>query len=351
MYIYNSSSKTYEYYGKTATNSITITGLKATKTYKIKVRAYRTFHNVNYYGSYSSILTTATSPAQVTGVKSSGQTTNSITVSWNKVSGATGYRVYYSRYSTVTSKKVTGTSATITGLDTANFYKIYVKAYYTANGENYYGTKSAIISQKTKSTSTIKAGIDVSQHQGTINWNKVKDAGVEFAILRLGWIGNEDNHTIDTKFVENYNACKKLNIPIGVYVYNYCKSTTTAKEGAEWAIDQLEGKTLELPVYIDMEDSSISGLGKIKLTAIATEFNSVIEANGLEAGLQSGVYANKNWFDNKLDTGKIPNQSLWIARYNETTNYEGSSYNVYQYSSKGTINGISGNVDLDVKYN
>ena len=189
-------------------------------------------------------------------------------------------------------------------------------------------------------------GIDVSTFQGNINWDKVKSQ-IEFAILRLGWIGNKNNHTLDTKFERNYSECKRLGIPVGVYVYNYCNSEETAKSGAEWTLQQLAGKSLELPVYIDMEDSSISGLGKDKLTNICIAFNTVIE----NAGLWAGVYANKDWFDNKLNKDTIKSKyTTWIAHYTSGTNKYQGEYDIWQNSSSGKINGISGNTDTNYMY-
>ena len=137
-------------------------------------------------------------------------------------------------------------------------------------------------------------GIDVSQHQAEINWEKVKNDGIQFAILRLGWVGNKENHTLDTYFERNYNECKRLGIPVGAYVYCYSSSVETAKSGANWTVSKLDGKTLDLPVYLDMEDGSIEIVGKDTLTNICIEFNGIIEKSGRWAG----VYANKNWFDN-----------------------------------------------------
>ena len=189
-------------------------------------------------------------------------------------------------------------------------------------------------------------GIDVSTFQGNINWDKVKSQ-IGFAILRLGWIGNKNNHTLDTKFERNYSECKRLGIPVGVYVYNYCNCEDTAKSGAEWALQQLNGKSLELPVYLDMEDSSIANLGKDKLTNICIAFNTVIENTGLWAG----VYANKDWFDNKLNKDTIKSKyTTWIAHYTSGTNKYQGEYDIWQNSSSGKINGISGNTDTNYMY-
>ena len=151
-------------------------------------------------------------------------------------------------------------------------------------------------------------GIDVSHFQGNIDWNKVK-GNIDFAILRLGWIGNNNNHTLDTKFETYYNACKSVGIPIGVYVYNYCNSQNTAKSGAEWTVNQLKDKGIDLPIYIDMEDRSIENLGKDKLTSICIAFNTVIE----NAGYWAGVYANLNWYTNYLNKDTIKVKILSIS--------------------------------------
>ena len=188
-------------------------------------------------------------------------------------------------------------------------------------------------------------GIDVSEQQGTINWEKVKADGIAFAILRLGWIGNYDNHTLDTQFETNYKACKNLGIPVGIYVYSYTVNDTAAKSGAKWAIKQLSGKSISLPVFIDVEDSSMSSLSKSQITSICTTFCSTIKSNGRTAG----VYASKSWFDNKIDVSKLTAYQKWVAQWNSKCTYEGE-YTFWQYSSSGSVCGITTKVDLDRWY-
>lgn len=191
-----------------------------------------------------------------------------------------------------------------------------------------------------------RKGIDVSQYQGNIEWEKVKK---EFVILRLGWIGNKENHTLDTKFETYLKSCEKYKIPVGVYVYCYANNETSAKSGAEWTIKQLKKykANLQLPVYIDMEDSSIKGLGKSKLTNIVKAFNTIIEQNGLWAG----VYANLDWFTNYLNKEEIKKKyTTWIAHYGVSEDkYEGQ-YDMMQYTSSGIVDGIKGKVDKDKMY-
>lgn len=189
-------------------------------------------------------------------------------------------------------------------------------------------------------------GVDVSEHNGDINWNIAKQQ-IDFAILRLGWIGNKSNHTIDKKFEINYSECKRLGIPVGVYVYCYCNTTETAKSGANWTLEKLKGKSLELPVYIDMEDSSITNLGKNKLTEIVTEFNTIIEKSNYWAG----VYANKNWFDNYLNKDKVKARfTTWIAHYGINQDTYNGFYDMLQYSESGVVSGIGGKVDINIMY-
>ena len=189
-------------------------------------------------------------------------------------------------------------------------------------------------------------GIDISQHQGVVDWNKIKSQ-INFAILRLGWIGNKENHTLDTQFERNYSECKRLGIPVGIYVYCYSNCEETARSGANWTLQQLQGKNIDLPVYIDMEDNSIAGTGKDNLTNICIAFNTIIE----KAGFWAGVYANRNWYDNYLNKEEIKKRyTTWIATYCDGIDKYKGEYDIWQNSSKGRIDGISGNVDTNYMY-
>ncbi len=189
-------------------------------------------------------------------------------------------------------------------------------------------------------------GIDVSENNGIINWDLVKDQ-INFAILRVGWIGNHNNHTVDKQFERNYNECKRLGISIGIYVYCYCNSEDTAISGGNWTIERLNGKNFELPIFIDMEDSSIANLGREKLTNISIAFNTVMENSGLKAG----VYANRNWYDNFLNKEILKSKyATWIAHYGLSGQAYQGEHDMWQNSSSGNINGIGGNVDTNYLY-
>ncbi len=189
-------------------------------------------------------------------------------------------------------------------------------------------------------------GIDVSTWQGTIDWNRVKPQ-IDFAIIRLGYTSNKGNHTLDKQFERNYAECKRLGIPVGVYVYNYATTEEKARDGANWTIGHLKNKSLDLPVFLDMEDTTLQGLGKVRNTNICIAFNTIIEQNGFWAG----VYANLNWFTNFLNKDEIKKKYVtWIAHYGVNLNKYRGQYDMLQYASNGTIAGINGNVDMNIMY-
>jgi len=191
-----------------------------------------------------------------------------------------------------------------------------------------------------------KFGIDVSHYQSDIDFDKVKNQ-VDFIILKLGNSGDNKKFWLDDKFETYYNECKRLNIPVGVYVYSYTNSVENARLAGQEAVKYLQGKSLNLPVYIDMEDKEIKVEGKDKLTELVIAFNTEIEKGGFWAG----VYANRDWFDNYLNKDEIKRRyTTWIATYCAGTNkYEGE-YDMWQNSSDGHIDGINGRVDTNYMY-
>ena len=190
-------------------------------------------------------------------------------------------------------------------------------------------------------------GIDVSEFQGNINWDKVKADGIEFAILKLGNIYDYDANYKDSKFDTNYKNARANGIKIGAYIYNYCNTIDTLKKGLEWAIKKLEGKELDLPFYLDMEDKDIQGETKETLTNQCNEFAKYVESKGYQAG----VYANVNWLKNELNPNDFDKKiSVWVAQYYKECQYTGK-YDIWQYASDGSVSGISGNCDMNYLYN
>lgn len=186
----------------------------------------------------------------------------------------------------------------------------------------------------------MKLGLDLSEHNGNIDFNKIKNAGIEFVILRVGWIGNLENHTIDKKFEEYYREAKAVGLQIGFYVYSYVISESAMLSAIKWVKTQITGKTSEYPIFIDVEDSQISNLSKEQLTNLCKYFCYNFQ--------NSGVYANLDWFKNKLNVNELLNYKIWLAQWTSSENHSADfKVDLWQYSSKGNVNGISGNVDMN----
>ena len=188
-------------------------------------------------------------------------------------------------------------------------------------------------------------GIDVSYHQGNINWTKVK-GNVDFAILRAGY-GDVISYPkqIDSTFERNYKGCKDNNIPCGVYWYSYARSVTEAKQEAKACLSVIKGKTFEYPIYFDLEEQSQFAKGKAFCESIVKAFCDTLE----EAGYYAGLYMSRSPLQTYISDSVAKRYALWIAEYNSKCNY-GGNYGIWQYSSTGKVNGISGNVDMDYCY-
>lgn len=188
-------------------------------------------------------------------------------------------------------------------------------------------------------------GIDVSSWQGIINWNKVKNAGVEFAIIRTGY-GRKDPKQIDKYFKTNIKEAKEAGIKVGAYHYSYAESQEDTTNEANFCLEILGGENLDLPIYYDIEDKSISEKHNKNIrTRMCINFCSVIE----KAGYWAGVYANKNWFDNYIDYDQLKiRYTLWLAHYG--INKPSLDCDVWQYCSDGKVDGISGKVDMNYMY-
>lgn len=185
--------------------------------------------------------------------------------------------------------------------------------------------------------------IDVSKWQGDINWQQVKAAGVQGAIIRAGY-GKVDSQK-DPKFEQNYANAKAADMPVGAYHYTYAVSIAEAQQEADVFLNWIKGKQFEYPVYFDIEDDSIVHLGKQLLTDIVCTFCDKLE----QAGYFVGVYANKNWLMNYLDYDRIKKYTIWLAHYTTATDYP-NPHDMWQFSSMQKVNGISGNVDMNWCY-
>ncbi len=194
-------------------------------------------------------------------------------------------------------------------------------------------------------------GIDVSTWNGTIDWNQVAKSGVSYAIIRCGYRGTTQGGLIeDNKFATNAKNATAAGIRIGVYFFTQAISEAEAVEEASMCLSMVEGYKLTYPIFIDVESGSgnarANGLSKESRTAIVKAFCKTISNSGYKAG----IYANKNWLTNKLNTSELTGYTIWLAQYASAPSYTATRYDLWQYSSQGSIKGISGNVDLDLNY-
>lgn len=189
-------------------------------------------------------------------------------------------------------------------------------------------------------------GIDVSLYQGVIDWEKVSPQ-IDFAVLRCGY-GSDIITQDDAQYERNATECERLGIPYAIYLYSYATSESMIDSEVAHTL-RLIGTHKPFCVYLDMEDNSTVVLGKTRLTAFAKRFCEAIKKKGFKVG----IYANQNWFQNYLDVKSIydASYSVWCAKYSDSTPDIAASYDIWQYSSTGRIDGISGNVDMNYMYN
>ena len=191
-------------------------------------------------------------------------------------------------------------------------------------------------------------GIDISKHNGTVDWNAVKNAGVEFVILRCGYRGSASGVLVeDEKFRTNIKGAMAAGLKVGIYFFSQAVNEMEAVEEASLTLSLIKGHKISYPVYIDVEAANgrADGLSAAERTKVVKAFCETVR----DSGYTAGVYSNKNWFAEKMDTGAFGNYRIWLAQYTESPTYTGR-YEMWQYSSRGTIPGIKGDVDLNICY-
>ena len=233
--------------------------------------------------------------------------------------------------------------------------------WYKSNGTSSYTYKETPSSsgQNISVSGVKRVGIDVSYHNGTIDWAKVKNSGVSFAIIRCGY-GSDFRNQDDTQFINNVRGAQANGIDIGIYLYSYAMNTTgndsSATSEAEHVLRLLneaglEPSDLAYPIFYDLEESKQLALGSKKLGELATTFCNVIS----NAGYEVGIYSNLNWWTNYLTDSAFDNSSWhkWAARYpgqNKATDSGVSGTEIWQFSDCGNVDGINGNCDMNFDY-
>ncbi len=190
---------------------------------------------------------------------------------------------------------------------------------------------------------TVYKGIDVSKWQGEINWSKVKNAGIDFAMLRssFGWGESQK----DLCFEKNYEGAKKVGVAVGVYHYSYAETPEEAVKEAEFCHKLLKNKKFEYPIAYDMEEASVGKLGKEKISQIAKAFCEKMESYGYYVC----IYANLHWLNNYFTDEIFDKYDIWLAQWTSKPTFA-RQYGIWQKTSKGNVDGIIGNVDIDECY-
>lgn len=189
-------------------------------------------------------------------------------------------------------------------------------------------------------------GIDLSEHQGTVDFAKLKSSGIAFVLLRAGYgSANRYPEQYDARFEEYYKKAKAAGLGVGAYWYSYAENADMAADEAASFIKALKGKQFDYPVYIDLEEDEISKrLGKAKYSSIAAKILSTVESNGYWVGIYASLY----YLSDRLDMAKLSRYAVWCAQWNDVCQYENAG--IWQYTNSHTVNGIAGKVDADYAF-
>ena len=191
-------------------------------------------------------------------------------------------------------------------------------------------------------------GIDVSKWNGKIDWNAVKNSGVSYVIIRVGYRGSSQGALIDDPtFKTNIKGATAAGLKVGVYFFTQAVDEVEAVQEASMVLDRISGYKISYPVFLDVEGSGGRGdkIDSATRTAVCKAFCNTIQ----NAGYTAGVYANKTWLSQKMDASALSGYKIWLAQYAAAPTYTGR-YDLWQYKSTGKVSGISGNVDLNLSY-
>ncbi len=231
--------------------------------------------------------------------------------------------------------------------------------YFDANGNKVTGdqvicgAKYSFGSDGALKSGTGTFGIDVSTWNGTIDWNRVAKSGVSYAIIRCGFRGTTVGGLVaDNKFEANVKNAQAAGIKVGIYFFSQATTEAEAVEEASTCLTMIDVYKVKptYPIFIDIEGAGAgaraANLNKSQRTAVAKAFCKTITNSGYKAG----VYSNKSWLTNNIDTASLTGYTIWLAQYAQSPTYTATRYDLWQYSDAGSIAGISGKVDLDLSY-
>ena len=197
---------------------------------------------------------------------------------------------------------------------------------------------------------TGRLGIDVSRWNQTIDWEKVKEDGIEFAIIRCGYRGaTSGSLVLDPMYESNIKGAIEAGIPVGVYFFTQALSEVEAIEEASMVIHLIEDYDVDYPVFLDSESAGGSGRADSLGADDRTRYHRAFLETIASAGYETGVYASRNWLNNRLDMTQLSQYKVWLAEYADAPTYD-KYFDMWQYTSKGSVNGIETRVDLNMCY-
>ena len=216
------------------------------------------------------------------------------------------------------------------------------------------GTSSGSVSTKTLFSEVVDAhktenteiGLDISKWQGDVDFNALKEAGVEFVIIRVGTSsGINGENLVDSKFEQNINGANKAGIPVGIYFYSYANSEDRAISDALWVVEQIKDYKVDLPIAFDWENWSFYNEFNLSFFGLSNMADSFVKTVR-DAGYEGMLYSSKNYLEDIWFKGDYP---VWLAHYTTKTNYEGD-YEFWQLCNNGRVAGINGDVDINIRY-
>ncbi len=227
--------------------------------------------------------------------------------------------------------------------------------YFDANGNKVtgeqviQGAKYTFDQDGVLSTASGHMGIDVSRWNGNIDWNAVKNSGVSYVIIRCGYRGSTTGALIeDSMFRSNIQGASSAGLKVGIYFVTQAVNEVEAVEEASMVLGMIGGYHISYPVFLDVEPSGGRGdsISRDMRTAVCRAFCQTIQNSGYTAG----IYASNNWLNEKMDAPGLANFKIWMAHYAAEPSYKTTRYDLWQYSAKGKVSGISGDTDLNISY-
>lgn len=348
--------------GTSFTHKKLITG----QTYYYKVYPIRD----SFKGDASNVVSGKSTLSDLGGLKVARSGNNQMKLSWKKVAGASNYVILRSTKADGNYAEIARTNKlnyTDTGLaaNTTYYYKVYATSGVVDSKPAgpvsqstpalapapTTPTKPPSDSSSGVSKEPLYYGVDVSSYQGKIDWEDVADDGIDFAMIRILTGKGTHDLSLDSRFEYNYRNARAAGVKVGVYRYSYATTRGGARREARRIIEVLDGRKLEYPIVLDMEDSSVlANTTREDRTEIILGFKDIVES----AGYKFALYANKNWIDNYIDPAALKGVDIWFARWRSLSRGPGytgpGNLAMWQYTDEGSVDGIPGRVDLDVSY-